>query len=131
MTKMVRLCDEHLGYLLDQIEQNEELRQRLHLIVTSDHGMAQINGTTSPIYLEDYLDGLPAKVFSMSSVANVFVDDSKTFPQAERTKNNGETRCRNSIGNSLVESQSNSSFDMLPSCRYPRSISLQISRTGR
>lgn len=75
MTETVRLCDELLGYLLDKIDENIELRQRLNLIVTSDHGMSQINGTTTPIYLEDYLDVHQVKVLSISSIVNIFVNN--------------------------------------------------------
>lgn len=127
MTEMVRQCDDNLGYLLDRIEENAQLRQHLHLIVTSDHGMAQINGTTNPIYLEDYLDVNQVNVYSLSSVMNIFVHDRKTSNEKRDTTKT--FFCRKSNRNDLDESQSNSSFDVLLSKRYTRSISLQISRT--
>ena len=73
MTEKVRECDAHLGYLLDQIEASDKLRDRLHLIVTSDHGMEQINGTTRPIYLEDYVDMSRARAFGTPTVMSIFV----------------------------------------------------------
>ncbi|CAF0998471.1 unnamed protein product [Adineta steineri] len=73
MTTMVRECDELLGYLLDKIDTNEKLRKNLHLIVTSDHGMEQINGTNNPIYLEDYVDHTKIRSFGVPPVTNIFV----------------------------------------------------------
>lgn len=77
MTNMVRECDEHLGYLLDKIDSNEKLRENLHLIVTSDHGMEQINGTDNPMYLEDYIDERKIKAFGVPPVMNIFVQSCK------------------------------------------------------
>ncbi len=74
---MVRQCDELLGYLLDQIDSNKKLRENLHLLVTSDHGMEQINGTDKPVYLENYIDGIKAKAFGTSSAMNIFVQSGK------------------------------------------------------
>jgi arylsulfatase A-like enzyme len=73
MTETVRQCDEHLGYLLDRIDSNKNLRENLHLIVVSDHGMEQINGTEHPLYVEDYIDETKAKAFGSPSVMNIFV----------------------------------------------------------
>lgn len=73
MTKMVRECDENLGYLLDKIDSNENLRKNLHLIITSDHGMEQINGTNNPLYLEDYVDTTKIKTFGSPTVMSIFV----------------------------------------------------------
>lgn len=77
MTKTVQECDEHLGYLLDQIDNNEKLRKNLHLIVVSDHGMEQINGTDTVLYLEDYLDLTKAKAYGIPSAMNIFVQSRK------------------------------------------------------
>ncbi len=74
---MVRQCDEHLGYLLDQIDSNKNLRENLHLIVTSDHGMEQINGTNNPIYIEKYFDETNVKAFGIPPVMNIFVRSCK------------------------------------------------------
>lgn len=73
MTRTVRECDEHLGYLLDQIEMHEKLRNDLHLIVVSDHGMEQINGTEHPMYLEDYVDLNRIRAFGTPPVMSFFV----------------------------------------------------------
>ena len=73
MTEKVRECDAHLGYLLDRIEASDSLRDRLHLIVTSDHGMELINGTTRPIYLEDYVDMASVRAVGTPTVMSLFV----------------------------------------------------------
>ena len=73
MREKVRECDAHLGYLLDRIEASDKLRDRLHLIVTSDHGMEQINGTTRPVYLEDYVDMTRVRAFGTPTVMSIFV----------------------------------------------------------
>ena len=77
MTKTVRQCDQLLGYLLDQIDGNLKLRDQLHLIVTSDHGMEQINGTKNPLYIENYIDGKKVKAYGTSSAMNIFVQSCK------------------------------------------------------
>jgi len=77
MTSIVRECDEHLGYLLDKIDTNKKLRENLHLIVTSDHGMEQINGTDNPRYFEDYVDERKVKAFGIPTVMNIFVQSCK------------------------------------------------------
>lgn len=74
MAETVRQCDEHLGYLLDQIDAHPKLRENLHLMVASDHGMEQINGTDNPIYFEDYVDGIKVKGYGASTVKNIFVE---------------------------------------------------------
>lgn len=73
MAETIRQCDEYLGYLLDQIDAHPKLRENLHLMVTSDHGMEQINGTNNPIYFEDYIDGIEVKGYGGPTVKNIFV----------------------------------------------------------
>ena len=73
MAESVRQCDEYLGYLLDQIDASPKLRENLHLLVTSDHGMEQITGTNNPIYVEDYIDGVNVKAYGGKTVKNIFV----------------------------------------------------------
>ena len=74
---MIRECDEHLGYLLDQIDGNEKLREKLHLIVTSDHGMEEINATKNPIYVDDFVDRTKVRLFGGTSVISIFVHSCK------------------------------------------------------
>ena len=73
MNATIHQCDDDLGYLLDQIDRNTKLRNNLHLILTSSHGMEQVNGTETPIYLDDYVDMRKIQVFGSSTVMNIFL----------------------------------------------------------
>ena len=77
MMKIVRECNEYLGYLLDRIDINEALHQNLHSIVMSDHGMEQVNGTTNPMYMENYVDRTKMKAYRTSTVMNIFIQTGK------------------------------------------------------
>lgn len=77
MKDMIHLCDEYLGYLLNEIDKNSNLKENLHLIITSDHGMEQINSTQSPMYLEDYADMTKIKAFGSETLLNIFLNSSK------------------------------------------------------
>jgi predicted AlkP superfamily pyrophosphatase or phosphodiesterase len=74
MKNIINQCDEYLGYLLNEIDRNINLKNNLHLIITSNHGMEQINATNQPIYLEDYVDMTKIKVFGTETVLNIFVN---------------------------------------------------------
>ncbi|CAF3333715.1 unnamed protein product [Rotaria socialis] len=74
MNDTIKLCDNNLGYLLNEIDRNSYLKKNLHLIITSDHGMEQINGTDRPIYLEDYVDMNKLKAFGTETVLNIFLN---------------------------------------------------------
>jgi ectonucleotide pyrophosphatase/phosphodiesterase family protein 5 len=76
-TEMVHKCDEHLGYLLDRIDSNKNLRENLHLIIVSDHGIEQINGVEHPLYIENYIDEAKVKVYGTSPAMNIFVQSGK------------------------------------------------------
>lgn len=77
MNRTVHQCDEDLGYLLDQIQKNVKLRNNLHLIITSAHGMERVNGTDHPIFLEDYLNMQKIDVFGSSTLWHIFLRSSK------------------------------------------------------
>ncbi|XP_077977610.1 ectonucleotide pyrophosphatase/phosphodiesterase family member 7-like [Glandiceps talaboti] len=51
---MVRSCDETVGYLFEQIEE-QGLSEALNVIITSDHGMSEIYETMK-VELYDYID---------------------------------------------------------------------------
>ena len=74
MKKSIQACDEDLGYLLDAIEKDDKLRKNLHLIVTSDHGLEQVDATNSPMYLETFVDLNKLRAFGTKTVINVFVN---------------------------------------------------------
>lgn len=73
----IKQCDEFLGYLLNEIDKNPILKTNLHLIITSSHGMEQINATDQPMYLEDYVDMNKIKAFGTETVLNIFVNSCK------------------------------------------------------
>ena len=74
MNKTIQACDGDLGYLLDAIDKNDRLKKNLHLIVTSDHGIEQVNATDAPMYLEEYVDMSKLRAFGTKTVINVFVN---------------------------------------------------------
>ena len=78
LKKIVQQCDEDLGYLLNKIEEDVQLKNNLHLIVTSPHGMEQINATNNPIYLEDYIDTNQIKAFGSETLWNIFLSSCKS-----------------------------------------------------
>ena len=69
---------------MNRIEQDIKLRNNLHLIVTSTHGMEQINATNTPMYLEHYVDINRIKVFGSETVWNVFVNAGRVIFVAEK-----------------------------------------------
>ena len=73
----VKECDDNLGYLLNEIDKNVKLKNNLHLIVTSDHGMEQVNATDRPMYLEQYVDMTKCKAFGTKTTLNIFVNNRK------------------------------------------------------
>jgi arylsulfatase A-like enzyme len=74
---MIKQCDEYIGYLLNEIDKNLTLKENLHLIITSDHGMEEIQPTDKPMYLEDYVDMSKLKAFGTETVLNIFVNSCK------------------------------------------------------
>lgn len=75
--EIVRQCDEDLGYLLDEIDRNPRLRNHLHLIVTSDHGLEQVNDTKQAMLLDDYVNMTQIKAFGTETVVNIFLQSGK------------------------------------------------------
>src|SRR5579862_2009995 len=74
MRKIINDCDMYLGYLLNEIDKNIKLKNNLHVILTSNHGMEQINATDKPMYIDDYVDMTKLKVFGTETVMNIFVN---------------------------------------------------------
>jgi ectonucleotide pyrophosphatase/phosphodiesterase family protein 5 len=54
MQRKLEELDDYLGYLIEQLKENN-LFNRLNLIITSDHGMESISQNTT-IYLDSYID---------------------------------------------------------------------------
>ena len=102
MKKKINECDKHLGYLLNEIDKNIKLKNNLHLIVTSDHGMEEINSIDQPNYLEDYVDMTKLEAFGTKTVLNIFVNSRKSILKISRTCRRdslSEMRCFLSIKN--------------------------------
>lgn len=78
LKKIVQQCDEDLGYLLNKIEGNVQLNNNLHLIVTSPHGMEQINATNTPIYLDDFIDTNQIQAFGSETLWHIFLPSCKS-----------------------------------------------------
>lgn len=77
MKSILKKCDDTLGYLLNEIDKNILLKNNLHLIVTSNHGMEQINVTNTPMYLEDYVDMNKIQAYGTETVLNIFLNSCK------------------------------------------------------
>ena len=85
----IKNCDVSLGYLLNKIEQDIRLKNNLHLIVTSNHGMEQINPTNNPMYLENYVDINRIQAFGSKTVWNIFVNSGKFISEFDKKKKEG------------------------------------------
>lgn len=87
MRDTIQRCDDQLGYLLDEIDKNTKLRNNLHLIVTSSHGMEQVNRTNFPIYLDDFVDMTKIDVFGSSTLLNIFLKVRQEQDEIDLMKN--------------------------------------------
>jgi predicted AlkP superfamily pyrophosphatase or phosphodiesterase len=72
MNKTLTDCDNYLGELLQIIDQNHYLKSNLNLIITSDHGMQEIEKNHT-IILEDYIDTSLFSAYGSRAVVNIFV----------------------------------------------------------
>ena len=79
LKKILQKCDDDLGYLLNRIERDVQLKNNLHLIVTSTHGMEQINPTNEPVFLEDYIDTQQIQAFGSETLWNIFLSSCKSI----------------------------------------------------
>ena len=75
MNETLKQCDEDIGRLLKIIDDDEFLRTNLNVIITSDHGMHDIDETHS-IILEKYIDKSLFSAYGARSFANIFVKNS-------------------------------------------------------
>lgn len=53
----IRRCDNLLAWILEEVHGHNEKYENLNIILTSDHGMTQLDNDNKVIYLEDYLKG--------------------------------------------------------------------------
>lgn len=78
MNATLRDCDEYLGRLLQMIDADDYLRTHLNVIVTSDHGMHEVE-KTHWLMLKDVVDSSLFSAYGGRSFVNMFVHDG-TFP---------------------------------------------------
>lgn len=76
MNETLKQCDEDIGRLLKIIDDDEFFRTNLNVIITSDHGMHDIDETHS-IILEKYIDKSLFSAYGARSFANIFVKNSQ------------------------------------------------------
>jgi predicted AlkP superfamily pyrophosphatase or phosphodiesterase len=75
--KLVSDLDGLVGFLINLLKEYN-LFDEMNLIITSDHGMADI---TDRVYLEDHIDFSTFKWYGSSPVIHIWPNDGKIFPQ--------------------------------------------------
>ncbi len=78
MNKTLKECDDYVGQLLQIIDNNEYFKKNLNVIITSDHGMHEID-KTHQIILENYIDKSLFSAYGGHSFANIFAKKSNSF----------------------------------------------------
>ena len=76
MNKTLKECDDYVGQLLNLIDQHDDLKNNLNVIITSDHGMHEID-KTHKIRLEDYIDKSLFSAYGARSFVNIFVKNGR------------------------------------------------------
>jgi predicted AlkP superfamily pyrophosphatase or phosphodiesterase len=72
MNKTLKECDDYVGQLLQIIDNDEYLKRNLNVIITSDHGMKEVQKNHT-IKLEDYIDSSLFSVYGSRAFVNIFV----------------------------------------------------------
>lgn len=75
MNQTLAKCDGYVGKLLEIIDSDEDLKKNLNVIITSDHGMHDID-KTHKIKLEQFIDKSLYSAYGPRSFANIFVHNS-------------------------------------------------------
>ncbi|UJR31347.1 hypothetical protein I4U23_018843 [Adineta vaga] len=73
MNETLKKCDDYVRELLEMIDKDEYLRNNLNVIITSDHGMHDVE-KTHRIILEDYIDKSLFSAYGGRAFANIFVN---------------------------------------------------------
>jgi predicted AlkP superfamily pyrophosphatase or phosphodiesterase len=76
MNKTLKECDNYVGQLLKMIDNNDYLKTNLNIIITSDHGMQEIQKNHT-IKLEDYIDTSLFSAYGSRAFVNIFVHSGK------------------------------------------------------
>jgi len=72
MNQTLAKCDGYIGKILEIIDSDEDLKKNLNVIITSDHGMHDID-KTHKIKLEQFIDKSLYSAYGPRSFANIFV----------------------------------------------------------
>ncbi|CAF0875004.1 unnamed protein product, partial [Didymodactylos carnosus] len=72
MNTTLQYCDQLLGYLLAQIDNDPYLKQNLNVILTSDHGMTEVDEKRT-LKLDDYIDSSLYSAYGGLSQMNIFL----------------------------------------------------------
>lgn len=72
MNQTLHQCDQYVAQLLQIVDENEYLQENLHVIITSDHGMAAIE-ENHQIILEEYIDTKLFAAYGSRAIVNIFV----------------------------------------------------------
>jgi len=67
MVTMIQTLDSDIGYMI-RVLKEKEIFDELNIILTSDHGMAQLSAS---VYLDDYIDSSLYRWFGGSPVGNI------------------------------------------------------------
>ena len=76
MNQTLKECDDHIGKLLQRIESDDYLKTNLNVIITSDHGMHDVD-RTHYIILERHIDKSLYSAYGRRSFSNIFVHKGK------------------------------------------------------
>jgi predicted AlkP superfamily pyrophosphatase or phosphodiesterase len=76
MNRTLKQCDEYVAQLLNIIDHDDYLRTNLNVIITSDHGMHEVD-RTHQIILEDLIDKSLFSAYGGHSFVNIFVYQGK------------------------------------------------------
>lgn len=76
MNQTLKEIDDYIKKLLQIIDKDEYLKNNLNVIITSDHGMHEVD-KTHIIKLEDYIDKSLFLAYGGRTFVNIFVKTSK------------------------------------------------------
>lgn len=76
MNKTLQQCDDYIGLLLKMVDDDPFLKTNLNVILTSDHGMHEVE-KSHRIILENYIDKNLFSAYGGRPLANIFVHKSR------------------------------------------------------
>lgn len=85
MNETLRECDNYVAQLLQVIDQDEYLKTHLNVIITSDHGMHDVDKKRR-IVLEELIDKTLFSAYGGRSFANIFVNKCEHLRRKNRQR---------------------------------------------